>query len=257
MRLRDGTELWRTMVEAQNPMGNPMLVDNLMIFGMEAARACAVEVQTGKLRYCIHLIDKCENCWGAGHASPALAGNFALQVFESDTMNPIDRMISFVKKAIGFPPIRLRAETGEQILVAFDWRDGSVRWRTSLGKGSLFPPGHIAGTPIVVDSVAFIPAANNGHVVAVNTRTGRVLWSAPVRSGRGSVNVIRGSVFAATLDTTFVVLDAASGRVTCRQRLPARADRAGLTIAGETGILTLGNGTLMARPLGDWLTCRS
>ena len=257
MRLRDGTELWRTVVAGHSPMGNPLLVDNLMIFGMEPVSTCAVDVHTGALRYCVRLDDKCVDCWGAGHASPALAGDVVLQLLESDTTRPIDLMIVRVKKILGFPAFEPAAESAEPILVAFDWRDGRVRWRTSLGRGSLFPAGHIAGTPIVVDSVAFIPAANNGHVVAVNTRSGRVLWSTPVRSARGSVNAIRGSVFAATLDTTFVVLDAASGRVKCRQRVPARADRAGLTIAGETGILTLGNGTVMARPLADWLACRT
>ena len=262
LRLRDGAELWRTAVPHQTAMGNAMLVDNLMIFGAEAASACALEVKTGVLRYCTRLNDKCEgNCWGAGHASAALAGDVALQVYESDKVNLINQLIAKVKLAIGFPPVARavapEADTGEQILVAFDWRDGRVRWRSSLGKGSLFPPGHIAGTPTIVDSVAFIPSANNGNIVAVNTRTGRVIWSAPVRSSRGSVSVIRGSVFAATQDTTFVVLDAANGRVTCRRRLPARADRAGLTISGETGILTLGNGTVIARPLADWHACRS
>ena len=257
MRLRDGTELWRTAVAGQTPMGNPLVVENLMIFGVERTGACAIDVHTGALRYCIRLVDKCADCWGAGHTSAALAGDVVLQVLESNTTRPVDLLIERVKRVLGFPPVDLDPGTGEPILIAFDWRAGRVRWRTSLGKGSLFPPGHIAGTPTVVDSVAFIPAASNGHVVAVNTRSGRVLWSTPVRSSRGSVNAIRGSVFAATIDTTFVVLDAASGRVKCRKRVPARADRAGLTISGETGILTLGNGTVMARPLADWLACRT
>ena len=259
MRLRDGVQLWRTSVTGYSPMGNPLLVDSLMIFGVERMTACAIDVRTGVLAYCARLIDECRwDCWGAGHASPALAGDVVLQVFESDStmIRPIERITLFVKKAVGFPRVVRKPDSNEQILVAFDWRNGKVLWRTSIGRGPLFPPGHNAGTPTVVNSVAFIPVASNGHVVAVNTQSGRMLWSAAVRSVRGSVTAIRGSVIAATADTAFVVLDAASGRVTCRQRLRARADRAGLTIVGETAILTLGNGTVMARPLADWLACR-
>ena len=259
IRLRDGVQLWRTPVTGYAPMGNPLLVDSLMIFGVERMSVCAIDTRTGVLAYCARLVDECSDCWGAGHASPALAGDVMLQVFEADStiVRPTERMTLLLKKALGFARVARLPDINEQILVAFDWRNGKVRWRASIGRGSQFPPGHNAGTPTVVNGVAFIPVASNGHVVAVNTQSGRLLWSAAVGSVRGSVTAIRGSVIAATADTAFVVLDAATGRVRCRQRLRARADRAGLTVAGETGILTLGNGTVMARPVGDWLACRT
>jgi outer membrane protein assembly factor BamB len=168
-----------------------------------------------------------------------------------------DDMKWIARKMFGIAERARDPEVGEQILVGYQWRDGTVRWRTSLGRGTLFPAGHIAGTPVVVGDIAFVPAANNGNVVAVDTRTGRVIWSTPVKAARGSVVEWQGAILAATQDTTMVVLESASGRVSCRQKLPAVPDRAALTVSGATGVLTLRNGTVMARPMADWRACRA
>src|SRR4029079_14358923 len=82
----------------------------------------------------------------------------------------------------------------EQVMVALRWRDGTEVWRARLGEGTLSAAGHTAGTPVVAVNLAFVPSPVSEKVVAVDTRTGRVLWSAPVNPARGSVVVIGNSV---------------------------------------------------------------
>ncbi|HEU4878040.1 MAG TPA: PQQ-binding-like beta-propeller repeat protein, partial [Gemmatimonadaceae bacterium] len=114
----------------------------------------------------------------------------------------------------------------------------------------------IAGTPTVNGSVAFVPSPISQTVSAIETRTGKILWSTVVKPARGSVLLAGGWVVAATVDSALTVLDAGTGAVRCREHLPGRADRAGPTVSGATGVLTLTNGTVMARPLAAWLSCR-
>jgi outer membrane protein assembly factor BamB len=97
----------------------------------------------------------------------------------------------------------------------------------------------------------------SGSVVALRPDSGRIIWSRPVNVARGSVVVWQGLVLAATRDPGFVVLDAATGHLVCRQKLPAESDRAGLTIAGRTGILTFLNGMVAARDMREWSTCHA
>ncbi len=272
MRLQDGSPQWRVRASGMTPMGNPLLVDSLMIYGAEATSACAANLNNGRVVYCVSLANckvmadtyasdsvKLTNCWGAGHASPAISGDFALQVFEMDFVRkPFgDRFINYLKPILGFRDRPKDPEIGEQILVGYQWRDGKILWRTSIGRGTTFPAGHIAGTPTTENGVAYIPAANNGNIVAVNVATGEVIWSSPVKASRGSVTLVRGLVLAGTLDGSLVALDQATGRTVCRQKLPAVPDRASITVAGETGILTLRDGLIMARPLSDWVACRA
>jgi outer membrane protein assembly factor BamB len=272
LRLADGKLIWRTTFRGESPMNNPVLLDSLMIFGVEDVNACAVNVVSGRLAYCVSLM-KCDSalavtaadsvtdgrCWGAGHASPAVAGDLVLQVMELDFnrkrgADPVSRI---VKKIIGIPFKHKPPEVGEQVLVAYRWRDGKVRWRTPLGRGNLFPAGHIAGTPTIIGDVAYVPSANNGHVVAVDVNDGRILWSTAVNAARGSVLASGQTVLAATRDTTLVVLDRAKGTVACRQKLPGLPDRASITVSGQTGILTFRNGLIMARPLRAWMACQA
>ncbi|HZJ01144.1 MAG TPA: PQQ-binding-like beta-propeller repeat protein, partial [Gemmatimonadaceae bacterium] len=170
-------------------------------------------------------------------------------------------IIVMLRRIIGLPPRRHGPRPPdarrEQVMVALHWRDGTEVWRARLGEGTLSATGHNAGTPTVAGSVAFVPSPVSEKVVAVDIRTGRILWSAGVNPARGSVVVSGNSVIAATRDTGLVVLDAATGAVRCRQRLPQVADRAGMTISGSTGVLTLTDGMIMARPVADWLECRA
>ena len=145
----------------------------------------------------------------------------------------------------------------EQALVGLDPDTGAERWRVRLGVGDAqVESGHIAGTPVYVDGVAYVPSPISGRIFAVRADSGRVLWSTDVGARRGSVLVTQGAVIAATQDTTLVVLDVATGHVRCRLPLPGISDRAGPTLAGQTAILTFRNGDVEARPIADMLSCR-
>jgi outer membrane protein assembly factor BamB len=226
---------------------------------VEPATVCALVVATGRRLYC-KVLDV--RGWGAGHASIAVAGDVALQVYEADPEGwgglPDGRLVALARRVIGLPPKRQRAPPPgvlrEQVMVAFGLEDGLERWRVGLGRGTRRVPGHIAGTPAIAGGVAYVPSPTSGSVVAVEVAAGRVIWSSPVLPARGSVLVSGGKVFAATASGT-VVLDARTGAVLCRQALPAAADRAGPSVLGGTGVLTLLDGTVMARPLDAWLSC--
>lgn len=257
--LSSGREIWRAVVPDHSPMGNPALADSVMLFGVEPATVCALVVATGRRLYCRALDLR---GWGAGHASVAVAGDVALQVYESDPegwgIPPDSRPVALARRLIGLPPKRQRPPPPdalrEQVMVALRSADGSERWRVGLGRGTRRVPGHIAGTPTIAAGVAYVPSPTNESVIAVDVATARVIWSSPVRPARGSVLVSGGKVFAATSNGT-VVLDARTGAVLCRQTLPAGADRAGPAVSGRTGVLTLVDGTVMARPLHAWLSC--
>lgn len=247
-RTSDGTELWRTRLPGSSPMGNPLLRDSLFVVGLEDARLCVLNVRTGAILHCHAFANE---GWGAGHASPALDGNVVLQVYQ-DLGAPRIRLRLLVRRVLG-----LSERLGDEVLVAARLDTGAELWRVRLGTNRRQAVGHIAGTPVVVDGVAFVPSPNNGWIFAIRTDSGRVLWSTKTNTARGSVLVKDGAVLAASTDKKFFVLDAATGAVRCQQVLPGQPDRAGPTLAGETAILTLRNGMVLARPISEWLACRA
>jgi outer membrane protein assembly factor BamB len=260
MRVSDGTVLWkadliRDMPDSKGvPMGNPLVLDSLVLIGLEPARLCALYLSTGAVRFCR---DHTTSRWGGGHASVSAGAGLILQTFEEgvtvrDAVRAGDWLHAMAKV------FALGISEQEQVLVGLDPATGVERWRLSLGVTSNRRPvaGHIAGTPVFVDGIAYVPSPISGRVFAVRADSGRVLWSTDVRTLRGSVLVTQGAVLAATQDTALVVLDAATGRVRCRLPLPGISDRAGPTLAGETAILTYRNGYVVAEPIADLLSCR-
>ncbi len=254
-RVSDGHELWRTPLPDASPMGNPLLVDTLMIVGTEPATLCAFDVRTGRRVFCGSFA-RAE--WGGGHESVSIAGSTLLFLFNRRlTLNDMlsERRWGFaMARALRLPGDAF--ELSEQWFVGADRNTGRERWRVHLGSGQHQLAGHIAGTATIVDGVAYVPSPVSGRVVAVRPESGQVVWSTYVHTTRGSLLVTQGAVLAATRDTTLVVLDAATGFVRCRQRLPGLSDRAGPTLAGETAIMTFRNGVVAARPIADWLNCR-
>jgi len=254
-RLSDGSEVWRALLPGVSPMGNPLLLDTLLIIGVEPATLCALDVRTGEHLFCRVLSTSART---AGHSSAAAADGFVLKILtEGVSLSRAVRTGWWMKALLRLVGVASLEDLLEQEIVASESASGRERWRVHLGIGNLQQPGHTAGTPTVADGVAYVPSPINGRIIAVRTDSGRVLWSTDVNTARGSVLVTRGAVLAATRDTNFVVLDAATGRVRCRQRLLGLSDRAGPTVAGETGILALRNGMVLARPLSDWLNCRA
>jgi len=252
-RVTDGTELWRTKLPSHSWMGNPMVVDDRMIIGLEFTRLCVLSLPTGAIDYCTKFAG---NGWGAGHASVTLADKLALIVYDEDV--PVAQAVrAGLWKFLFTRLLGIEGTAGQQFVVAIELSSGRERWRVPLGGISgATVQGHIAGTPVVVDGVAYVPSPLNGHVTAIRTESGTVLWTTPVKAVRGSVLVTQGAVISATSDASLVVLDAATGNERCRQKLPGPSDRAGPTLAGHTALLALRNGLVLARPIDDMLQCR-
>ncbi len=252
-RVTDGTELWRTTLPSHSWMGNPMVVGDRMIIGLEFTRLCMLSLPTGAVDYCTEFAGK---GWGAGHASVTLAGKLALIVYDEEI--PVAQAVrAGLWKFLVTRLLGIKGAAGQQYAVAIELASGRERWRVPLGGISgVADQGHIAGTPVVVDGVAYVPSPLNGHVTAIRAESGTVLWTTPIKAVRGSVLVSQGAVISATSDASLVVLDAATGQERCRQTLPAASDRAGPTLAGRTALLALRNGLVLARPIDDMLQCR-
>ncbi len=253
-RVSDGRELWRTALPSESPMGNPLLIDTLMVIGLERSSLCVLDVRTGARIFCR---GSSAGSWGGGHASVASTGRILLHVFDQGvslaSMVREHRWRFAAARILRLPGLALTLS--EQVLVGLELSTGRELWRVRLGIGEFTHTGHVAGTPSVVGGIAYVPSPISGNVFAIDPTAGRVLWSRNVHTVRGSVLVTRGAVLAATSDTTLIVLDAMTGQERCRQRLPGLSDRAGPTLAGETGIMTFRNGIVAARPVTDWLTC--
>lgn len=252
-QLTDGAERWRTPLPSHSWMGNPMVVGDRMIVGLEFTRLCILSLPTGALESCTKFAGK---GWGAGHASVALADSLALIVYDEE-ITVAEAVRAKLWKFLVTRLLGIEGRAGQQYAVAIDLSSGRERWRVRLGGANGTPvQGHIAGTPVVVEGIAYIPSPLNGYITAVRTTDGRALWSTPVHAVRGSVLVTQGAVVSATTDAALVVLDAATGKQRCRQPLPAVSDRAGPTLAGRTALFALRNGLVLAQPIGDLLACR-
>jgi outer membrane protein assembly factor BamB len=258
----DGRELWHTKLIGGTAMGNPARYDDLLLVGIEPSSFCAINVFTGKLRYCRTFPGAQA---GMGHTSVAVAQDKALITYyrivddsssaEESRLSPREWLRRIV--APFWAKIAARAPDHATTMLAIDVGTGREIWRTNFGLGSHQVAGHIAGTPTVVAGVAYVPLPYLGKIAALDAATGRVLWSTTVNPARGSVLVAQDAVLSATTDGYFVVLDAATGHVQCKQKLPARSDRAGPTLVGKTAIISLRDGEILARPLQRWLQCRA
>jgi outer membrane protein assembly factor BamB len=250
----NGRRVWIAHLPSFSAMGNPLLVDSTLAIGVELTTICTLRVTTGRLLYCRSLS---KLGWGAGHTSIAAAGSEYVAVYDGKGHLTFHEWLNAVL-AIVQPSRRRRTPlvTGELVAVGLDRATGETRWATPLGVGTVDVQGHIAGTPTIVGGVAYIPSSVSGRVVAIDVSSGRTLWSTATKTARGSLLVMDQRVVGATHDSALVVLDAKTGAVVCRQRLPGAADRAGPTVSGNTGILTLLNGLVLARPVSSWLSCK-
>lgn len=253
--LRDGKRLWSTAVPGSAPMGNPLLLGDTVVVSLDAGQVCRLMVSNGQLLSCNSLPD---SRGYAGHASPAAAGGMIVATgLDFATATP-PRSRSLLQRIRGMfvPPPRPEPMV-VPLAYGVDASRGSIRWvrRLEATRFSV-PAGHTAGTPVIDGDVAFVTFPTIGRIVALNLADGAVRWTASESPSRGSVTVLSGAVMSATAGAGWVVLDAAIGTVRCQTRLPAQADRAGLTISGATGILTLKNGMVLARPINRWLACR-
>lgn len=255
-RASDGELEWRSKLPSgwHAPMTNPLLVDSLLVLASEPNRWCVVAVATGRVVYCVR---EPRVSHGFGHVSPAAAaGSVFLVGVDADDAR-VSRVGRLACVVAGLMCAESERETEAQVVAAFSLRDGTSRWRTRVDGRHEPVRGHFAGTPTFLgDSVLVVPLPRIGEVVALSIDDGALLWRAPIRPARGSVTSFRDAILVASVSAEWLVLDASNGNVRCRQALSATPDRAGLTSDGVSGVLTLADGTVIARSLEDWAACR-
>jgi outer membrane protein assembly factor BamB len=245
LRLTDGHELWSTRLRGWAPMSNLLLADSEVVASIEPTEVCALNAIDGTQRFCRSL----GWGWGAGHASPALAGSTIIQVMEAWSWSHL------LTNLIGVPLESLDPISTLRV-VSLDLRSGAILWATEIRGPRHHVVGHIAGTPTVDEGVAYIPLPTIGAIVAISTASGRLIWRSSVSPARGAVTKVHNRIFAATTGTHYVVLSTVDGQPICSADLPSPSDRSDLIISGLTGVLTLVDGSVLARPVDDWLTCR-
>jgi outer membrane protein assembly factor BamB len=104
---------------------------------------------------------------------------------------------------------------GGRVVAAFNATTGAVLWSVSPG-GPLSIPGD---SPAVAKGIVYIGAsvtgergASSGTLYALNSRTGKTVWSAPVASGiTSSPSVANGVVYVGSDDGTLYAFNAKTG----------------------------------------------
>ena len=253
--LLDGKRLWSTQVPGSAPMGNPLLLGDTVVVTLDQGQVCRLLASNGHLLFCIELPG---SRGYAGHASPAAGGNVIVATgldYDARARPGSSWLLQQLRSIFVAPPPPER--TTVPMAYGVDASTGSLRWSIRLEAPHYTnPSGHTAGTPVIQGNTAYITFPTTSRIVALDVADGSVRWSVAESPARGSVTVLRDVVMSATAGVGWVVLDAATGAVRCRTSLPSQADRAGLTISGATGILTLRSGIVLTRPIERWMACR-
>jgi outer membrane protein assembly factor BamB len=243
------SEIWssKSYTVSPMPMMNPLLKDDsTLAVSFEKTGWCLFKVSSGQRFACS---SSGTIGWGSGHSSPTRADSLILLSGNSNYRIPV------WAKILGISPDHVKQKENKISVLAFDGVSGRKVWETKLSGQTSAVYGHIAGTPVVEGRQAYIALPTIGEVVSLVASTGRVRWRAKTLPARGSVTVVAGRVFVATSNSTWVILDAMNGQKVCENRLPGNVDRAGLTVAGSTGVLTFSGGLVSAAPVSDWLAC--
>ena len=194
-------------------LSSPLVVEGKVIFGSGDGHVYAVDAASGKLAWKFATGD-------VVHASPAYADGLVV---------------------IG---------SWDGRLYALDARTGAQRWAFQAGVDSvLHNQQGFQSSAAIADGVVYV-GCRDGHLYAIDLRTGAPRWNVDTEGSwvNSSPAVAQGRVHFATSDTArYQVVDAATGK-------PAQAVGStqayvfgSPTIAGDTVLLGVLNGTLQAR----------
>jgi outer membrane protein assembly factor BamB len=138
-------------------------------------------------------------------------------------------------------------------LYALDAATGAQRWAFQSGLDPLIHNQQgFQSSPAVVDGTVYV-GCRDSHLYALDARTGTPKWNVDTAGSWvvGSPAVSGGRVYFATSDTAqYRVVDAATGRPVLQQSTQAYVF-ASPTLAGDTVLLAVLNGTLQARDRAD------
>ena len=198
-------------------LSSPLVVDGKVVFGSGDGHVYAVDAASGRLAWKFATGD-------VVHASPAYAEGLVV---------------------VG---------SWDGKLYALDAATGAQRWAFQAGLDPLIHNQQgFQSSAAIADGTVFV-GCRDGHLYAVDLRTGAPRWNVDTEGSwvNASPAVSQGRVFFATSDTAqYRVVDAATGQ-------PAQATGStqayvfgSPTIAGDTVLLGMLNGSLQARDRAD------
>lgn len=145
---------------------------------------------------------------------------------------------------------------------------GHLRWKTDLGLGQTAADEMQTGQPTVVGTTVYVGSPVTDKVYAINSQTGHILWSTDVGAAvRGNPAILAGAVLVGDsqgrIDTLSIktgnllkkisVTPGTAGNSTTTNPTPTGFSGAGPVIYGSTLYIVSMNGTVLARPVGQFL----
>jgi outer membrane protein assembly factor BamB len=224
-------------------MSSPLLVGHRLYVGGAAPYALyALDVSTDRLLWSRPLpaqggLDDCSPAWAAG----LIATQYTNYLNKSQTKLSAT-MVAITPK-------------------------GRVAWSTSLGTGTTDADEMQTGQPTVVGNQIYVGSPVTDNVYKLDARTGRILWETNVGAAvRGNPAVVDGKVLVGDSLGRLDTLSQQSGDLIRTTGLtPAKKSPSGMAptpsgfsgsgpvIVGQTLYITSMNGTIIARPLRNFL----
>lgn len=162
---------------------------------------------------------------------------------------------------LNYPVTRMRA-----IMMAAT-PQGKVLWRTPLGTGSTALDEMQVGQPTVIGGTIFVGSPVTKRVYALEPRNGHILWSTPVGAAvRGTPAIIDGELLVGDSAGRLDTLSVGTGKILRQVSLtpkttagggssptPTGFSGSGPVIVGRTLYIVSMNGTIIARPVSEFL----
>lgn len=267
----DGHLVWKVHTVGQN-MPSPAIAQGAVIFANGDMHAYALDLKSGKAQWTINLpgvatmasmtissgVAFVPTCHNAPYACETRAidirdgrTRWTNEYGGSDCTPTVEGGSVFVNASIDQDS---RFRTGGQIVVAaIDERSGKTRWTYS---GPVAPYTYIASAERQIAGVAdrgvlYQPIGNANRVVALNERTGKVLWIAHTSGNVKMSPIVRGDIvyFGDTAGILYQV-NRRTGRIVHTTSYLQPFSTSPPIIAGET--LFIANGqSVVAVPLDD------
>lgn len=233
--IRDGREEARAMLPGGVIMSPPALVGSTVVFTVDNHFVCALNAQDLVRRWCTAIRGVREI-----GAAPTIAGARVLVtagvLLRGTTwadLRDLDwsRRWSMVRGAFDWT-----ARYAGQKLYALDIETGQVKWTSRLFQASRVVQGHNAGTPAISGETGVVVMPVADTIVGFDVRTGRTLWTAGARGGRGPPTIVGGQVVASGRDGVIEVRNLADGHIACEVTRTIGYDRSGPAVAGNVAV---------------------
>lgn len=268
---RDGRLVWKLHTIGEN-MPSPALVDGTAVLANGDAHAYGIDLATGKPRWIVDLpgvptmasvnVSDGMAFVSTCHNAPYTCETRAIDVRDGHTVwtNPyggsdcaptVDDGMVFVNASHDADP---RFHTGGQITVAaIDEQTGKTRWTYAAPPG---PYTYIASkerqiAAVAYEGVLYQPIGNANRVVALDERTGRVLWAVHTSANVKMSPVVKGeTVYFGDTAGIFYRIDRKTGRLLHTSSYLQPFSTSPPVIVGDTIFIAMGN-IVMAIPLNE------